>query len=96
MHTDLSLLVLLPSCRVADGGASRRRGIAAIGMGKLEAKVRSQESWIRSLRADVTMLRQRLRVQAETLGQQREQSEALSLAAEQVRGRAYCYRRLTL
>lgn len=52
---------------------------------QLAAKVRSQDSSLRSLRADVSTLRRRLRTQAETLAKQREENTTVRRAAEQVR-----------
>ncbi|CAM9350410.1 unnamed protein product [Ectocarpus sp. 6 AP-2014] len=51
---------------------------------QLAAKVRSQDSSLRSLRADVSTLRRRLRTQAETLAKQREENTTVRRAAEQV------------
>lgn len=51
---------------------------------QLTAKIRSQDSSLRSLRADVTTLRRRLRTQAETLAQQKEDNATVRRAAEQV------------
>ncbi|CAB1121433.1 unnamed protein product [Ectocarpus sp. CCAP 1310/34] len=51
---------------------------------QLAAKVRSQDSSLRSLRADVSTLRRRLRTQAETLVKQREENTTVRRAAEQV------------
>lgn len=51
---------------------------------QLTAKVRSQDSSLRSLRADVTTLRRRLRTQAETLAKQKEETVVVRQAAEQV------------
>ncbi|CAN0287241.1 unnamed protein product, partial [Pylaiella littoralis] len=51
---------------------------------QLTAKVRSQDSSLRSLRADVTTLRRRLRTQAETLARQKEETVVVRQAAEQV------------
>ncbi|CAN0049782.1 unnamed protein product, partial [Ectocarpus fasciculatus] len=51
---------------------------------QLAAKVRSQDSSLRSLRADVSTLRRRLRNQAETLAKQREENTTVRRAAEQV------------
>lgn len=51
---------------------------------QLTAKIRSQDSSLRSLRADVTTMRRRLRTQAETLSKQKEENAAVRKAAEQV------------
>eukprot|EP00752_Nemacystus_decipiens_P001265 g1262.t1 len=51
---------------------------------QLTAKLRSQDSSLRSLRADVTTLRRRLRTQAETLAQQKEENATVRRAAEEV------------
>ncbi|CAM9304011.1 unnamed protein product [Ectocarpus sp. 4 AP-2014] len=51
---------------------------------QLAAKVRSQDSSLRSLRADVSTLRRRLRTQAEALAKQREENTTVRRAAEQV------------
>ncbi len=51
---------------------------------QLTAKIRSQDSSLRSLRADVTTLRRRLRTQAETLSKQKEENASVRQAAEQV------------
>lgn len=51
---------------------------------QLADKVRSQELSLRALRSDVTNLRRRLRTQAESLAKQKEETEALTRAAEEV------------
>lgn len=48
------------------------------------AKVRSQDSLLRSLRADVTTMRRRLRTQGEVLSRQKDENEVVRRAAEQV------------
>lgn len=69
------------------GGAASTGGFGRedrIQQQQLTAKVRSQDSSLRSLRADVTTLRRRLRTQAETLAKQKEETVVVRQAAEQV------------
>eukprot|EP00903_Cladosiphon_okamuranus_P007268 g7046.t1 len=51
---------------------------------QLTAKIRSQDSSLRALRADVTTLRKRMTKQAETLAQQKEENATVRRAAEHV------------